>query len=644
MAQTLTLTNLKKAMEQNNSTLKEWINTQLANMSTFNIVWVEKLPTEDISTSTIYMLKNTESTDENNIYDEYVYNETSGWEVIGSLNTGSVDLSEYYNKTETYSKEEIDNLLANFKSVTISSAENNAVVENEDGLFVEDKTSEIEAVATKVNEIKKYQKYLNTDMDYFKAEADNVLMDTPVTGNGTLANPILMLASKGLSTNMKYDVNSGYLTLKAGKRYYYSLEVQVYLASAVGTQIGYTLIKQDGTNIHSTLGFKRWLGNQKMDDYGVFGIVEPQIDVQIIPAIVYITGGTIERYWFNLVVYEIGQQTVIDPVEHINTTQGIEDTPVGHIISHMGNNAPKHYLICDGTEYNISEYPYLAQHFIDEFGSVNYFGGNGETTFAVPDLRGEFLRGTGTALRNTGSGTNVGIHQEPTWHMHFYTSGSASNLQHYLKPGASSDINADKTNSGSSPLTGYSMTVSKFNSGTYHSYVTSRPTNTAVLYCIKYEPTYFMQNFYIGNEEVVLWEGEYSNAENSNTITTGIILSDSIENYDYLYVYVAATDKFITTVRKVETELLKSKYGFSCVYISESAYVNNTMHNIFASVGCVDNQTLGVGALYSHTWATPYIYKVIGVRTSLNENGSIDLPTDEPYSDEEVTNAINDLW
>lgn len=39
-----------------------------------------------------------------------------------------------------------------------------------------------------------------------------------------------------------------------------------------------------------------------------------------------------------------------------------DSTPVGTIISYMGTSAPKHYLMCDGT-----------------------------TTFAVPDLRNDFL-------------------------------------------------------------------------------------------------------------------------------------------------------------------------------------------------------------------------------------------------------------
>ena len=68
--------------------------------------------------------------------------------------------------------------------------------------------------------------------------------------------------------------------------------------------------------------------------------------------------------------------------------------PIGTIIAFMGTTAPQDYLACDGTVYNIADYPRLAQFFTDQFGSANKFGGNGTTTFAVPDLKGEFLRGT----------------------------------------------------------------------------------------------------------------------------------------------------------------------------------------------------------------------------------------------------------
>lgn len=117
-------------------------------------------------------------------------------------------------------------------------------------------------------------------------------------------------------------------------------------------------------------------------------------------------------------------------MEYTNKAVG---TPVGEIISFMGATAPTNYLICDGTTYQISDYPILAQHFADHFGSANYFGGDGEATFAVPDLRGEFLRGTGSGARDTGSGAAVGAHQNPTSIPYIMPSGSSNNLLYATK-------------------------------------------------------------------------------------------------------------------------------------------------------------------------------------------------------------------
>lgn len=108
MAKALSLANLSTAMAQNNTKMKEWVTTQISNVKVFNITWVAELPTENISTSTIYMVKDESSTEENNIYVEYVYNETeSKWETLGQIDTGTVDLSGYY------TSEQIDTLLAN---------------------------------------------------------------------------------------------------------------------------------------------------------------------------------------------------------------------------------------------------------------------------------------------------------------------------------------------------------------------------------------------------------------------------------------------------------------------------------------------------------------------------------------------------
>ena len=200
---------------------------------------------------------------------------------------------------------------------------------------------------------------------------------------------------------------------------------------------------------------------------------------------------TVQSFFTFIKIIKISTRE-IDPVEHINTSQGIEDAPIGHIISYMGNKAPEHYLICDGAEYNISDYPYLAQHFMDEFKSYNYFGGDGITTFAVPDLRGEFLRGTGTAARDTGSGADAGIHQEPTHHLLI---NKDSNNQIYFYSGANIGVLGARNYDSEYIINSTGVTLHnkstnwKSNEITYY---TSRPTNTSVLYCIKYEPTYYM--------------------------------------------------------------------------------------------------------------------------------------------------------
>lgn len=75
----------------------------------------------------------------------------------------------------------------------------------------------------------------------------------------------------------------------------------------------------------------------------------------------------------------------IDPVNYIDTNQGIQDTPVGHIVEIMDNKETKHYLQCDGSEKTIGTYPHLEQHF-REMGAINMFGGDGITTYKLPNI------------------------------------------------------------------------------------------------------------------------------------------------------------------------------------------------------------------------------------------------------------------
>ena len=172
---------------------------------------------------------------------------------------------------------------------------------------------------------------------------------------------------------------------------------------------------------------------------------------------------------------------VIDKDTGEITSKVKDGTPAGMIMSYMGNKAPEGYLPCDGAIYNISDYPILAEQIKEEFGSYNYHGGDGTTTFAVPDLRGEFLRGTGSSARNVGSGENVGIHQDPTYLPFFYTNANKDSIS----PTGGSAWNVDKTLNNWT-YGSYIYATDKNNYPIPYGAYSIRPTNTSILYCIKY--------------------------------------------------------------------------------------------------------------------------------------------------------------
>ena len=211
----------------------------------------------------------------------------------------------------------------------------------------------------------------------------------------------------------------------------------------------------------------------------------------------YSAGARNIHEYSRILVEEIGR--VVDPVQYVSSGDNLEETPVGNIISYMGNNVPPHYLACDGTVYHIGTYPELEAHFITEFGSINYFGGDGTNNWAVPDLRGEFLRGTGTnSHENQGSGENVGVHQNSTEFPNLgvgSTSSSKYGINAYKSNGTTEALLGNKKDSsfissaGTVKVTSPAVTSPIATSVDYDKY-TARPTNTSVQYCIKYENTY----------------------------------------------------------------------------------------------------------------------------------------------------------
>ena len=253
-------------------------------------------------------------------------------------------------------------------------------------------------------------------------------------------------------------------------------------------------------------------------------------------------------------------------------------TPVGTVISVMGKTAPANYLPCDGRVVNISDYPELANYFKEQFGSSNYFGGDGTTTFGIVDLSGEFLRGAGTnSHANQGSGAEVGEHQDATKHLNFvWYSSRQSMYQGFSQNSMGEQGQARLTDSypdgttapyRGEPGTGKITTVST-TPPTY----TARPTNTSVLFCIA------TKNIYLNPSTTVkLYEGNSPTVLSNNTITASsasVTLSESIEHFSRILiiqlVYTNPKNGGVSSLsREMPVEVIKSLYGHSCIEMSE---------------------------------------------------------------------------
>lgn len=159
---------------------------------------------------------------------------------------------------------------------------------------------------------------------------------------------------------------------------------------------------------------------------------------------------------------------------------GPDGNPIGTVISYMGVSAPKDYLICDGAIYSVSEYSDLAKFFQKQFGSTNYFGGDGTSTFAVPDMRNLFLRGYHGASEEQLSG-EIGVKQDATEIVNLPVD---ENFVGWY----GNNIHQNNVDAWSDERDNYRRVLhsaTSSSSSTQPSAYTTRPVNMAVLYCIK---------------------------------------------------------------------------------------------------------------------------------------------------------------
>jgi microcystin-dependent protein len=136
--------------------------------------------------------------------------------------------------------------------------------------------------------------------------------------------------------------------------------------------------------------------------------------------------------------------------------------PVGAVQAFAMDSTPSGWLACNGAAVSRTTYAALFSAIGTTYGE-----GNTTTTFNVPDLRGYFVRGSGTNSDGAVSGT-FGAKQADELKSHTHSTGQALNadvgLAAWVTPG---------------PFN-YSV-VTGATGGTE-----TRPKNIAMLYCIKF--------------------------------------------------------------------------------------------------------------------------------------------------------------
>lgn len=269
-------------------------------------------------------------------------------------------------------KEYVDN-----KSTNVSEIDGNAIIKKSDGLFVED-------LSNKVNALNIAQKTVNSELEYYYATKTTSISGVSIK-DSNLINYLSYLTN--ITSNLEPSrYNTKGVTLKKSKTYRITFGLARATTSGNGTSA--YVMDSDGNK----LGNRGYFGSNSYSDNIIDVIYTPTKDISVYPALVNLNTNLGSTYYPDCSFFqitEIGREVIIDPVEYVDSTKGIEDTPVGEIIRTIGNETPKHYLMCDGSTHNIADYPYLAQYFKDTFGAINVFGGDGTTTFGVPDYTTE---------------------------------------------------------------------------------------------------------------------------------------------------------------------------------------------------------------------------------------------------------------
>ena len=172
---------------------------------------------------------------------------------------------------------------------------------------------------------------------------------------------------------------------------------------------------------------------------------------------------------------------VVDPTGVVKKVAVL--VPAGMVNAFAGTTAPTGYLICDGSAVSRTTYADLFA-----VVGITYGAGNGTTTFNLPDLRGEFIRGF-DAGRGVDPGRVNGSNQKGTASVYDYATAQTFGL---FKPTITSgeDFGADPYIVGDYP----GVVVAAANADNIYAaggnipdvFGVVRPRNIAMNYCIKF--------------------------------------------------------------------------------------------------------------------------------------------------------------
>ena len=145
---------------------------------------------------------------------------------------------------------------------------------------------------------------------------------------------------------------------------------------------------------------------------------------------------------------------------------------IGEVTSWPADAIPSNFLECDGSEVSRTTYADLYAVIGDTYGA-----GDGSTTFLLPDLRGQFLRGldeSGT-VDPDGAGRTIGDSQTDGFetHTHTYVEMTGQNTGHISGGPSVSARNL-------------TLTTRTTNAGTDGGISETRPKNVSVKFCIRF--------------------------------------------------------------------------------------------------------------------------------------------------------------